>query len=229
MLYIVGTPIGNIEDTSLRAVKTLIESDVILAEDTASFDIFYNRVQKLFGLKPTKKQQFIHFHKENEFEKTSHAIELLQQELMVSLVSESGLPLISDPGHMLITQVVREGLQFTVIPGPTAFTTAALLSGFSSKQILFLGFLPKKTSDIVHLFKQINTTKTKDLNPTIVFYESPHRIEATLTLIKEQLPHAEVAITRELTKKFEEVIRSKASDLEIAPQKGEVTIVLKVN
>ncbi len=227
MLYIVATAIGNIQDTSLRAVKTLIESDIILAEDTRTFDTYYKRIQDLFNLRPKTNQSFIAFHKENEFEKLPWVLEQLQQEKTVSLVSESGLPTISDPGNYLVNYLTKRNIGFTVIPGPTAFTTAAILSGFPPDQILFLGFLPKKRSQIIQLINQLNKMRSKYINPTAVFYESPHRINKTLALLTEAIPNAEVAICREMTKKFEEVIRGKPRDLKNLKFKGELTIVLR--
>ena len=228
MFYVVGTAIGNIEDTSLRTVKTLANSDVILTEDTATFDSYYRRVQELFKLIPKKSQRCIHFHKENEFEKTPEIINLLDQNLTVSLVSESGLPAIADPGSDLIIRIIKSGLPFSVIPGPTAFTTAAVLSGFPTNQIMFLGFLPKKESAIVKIFTQLVACRSKEINPTIVFYESPHRINKTLQALSNIIPNAQIAIAREITKKFEEIIRGEPSELLSKKYKGELTVAVRI-
>lgn len=228
MLYIVGTAIGNIQDTSLRAVKTLTESDIILCEDTRSFDSYYKKIQTLFSQKSQKEQRIVHFHKENEFEKVPWVIDELENNKAISLVSESGMPTISDPGYVVIEQVIKANLKFTVIPGPSAFTTAVVLSGFPAEQILFLGFLPKKLTHIMRMFNSAKNAVSKHLAPVIVFYESPHRIEKTLKLIHEICPHAEIAVTREMTKKFEEVLRGNVKNVIRTNYKGELTVVMKL-
>lgn len=228
MFYIVGTAIGNIEDTSLRTVKTLVQSDIILVEDTRTFDSFYKRIQELFNIASKREQQIAHFHQENEFEKLPWIVEQITAGKIISLVSESGLPTISDPGGTLVKYLTKVNISFTVIPGPTAFTTAAVLSGFPVGQILFLGFLPKKKSQTVQLLESLVSIKSKQLNPTVVFYESPHRINETLEIISEILPNAQLAICREITKKFEAVTRGKAHDFHKTNFKGEITVVLNV-
>lgn len=229
MLYIVGTSIGNIEDTSLRAVKTLTAADVILVEDTASFDSYYRRICGLFNLPLKEKQQIIHYHERNEFAKLPEVLKWLEEGKEVCLASESGLPTISDPGSILVNYLTIRNIPYTVIPGPTAFTTAIVLSGFPTKQILFLGFLPKKKSEIVHLMRDIIKNRSKHTKPTVVFYESPHRINKTLTILSEIMPEANIAICREMTKKFEEVLRGRVKDLAEKSYKGELTVVLSTD
>ncbi len=229
MLYIVGTSIGNLEDTSLRAIKTLCNSEIILTEDTRTFDSYYSRAAAQFNLSPIKNQKIVHYHAENEFMMMPIVIEWLKEGKSISLVSESGLPGISDPGGQLIKYLSEHEIAYTVIPGPTAFATAALLSGSPTDQLLFLGFLPKKKSMIVQIFNQLRSIKSKQLNPTIIFYESPHRINATLAILSEILPQADIAICREMSKKFEEVLRGKANELKDKAYKGELTIVIKNN
>lgn len=229
MLYIIGTAIGNIEDTTYRAVKTLSICDIILTEDTASFDSYYTRVRKLYNVQLEKKQHIVHLHKENEFEKLPWVLKQLEDKQIIGLVSESGLPGISDPGRLIIERALKSNHPFTVVPGPTAFATAAVLSGFSTDQILFLGFLPKKENEIIKILENLTSRKTKLYNPTIVFYESPHRIQKTLAIINKLLPDAELAIVREMTKKFEEVMRDKPSILKNILFKGELTVVLTLS
>lgn len=227
MFYIVGTPLGNTEDISLRAVKTLVNSDIILAEDTRSFSNLYTKVQELFNLHPAKEQKIIAFYKDNEFEKLPQVLQWIDEGKEVSLVSESGMPLISDPGNDLIKRLAIAGTPFTVIPGPAAFVNAAVLSGFSTKSLLFLGFLPRKKGEIIQMFKHLLINRSKYVNPTIIFYESPHRIQESLKIIEEHMPGAKVAVAREMTKIFEEVVRKK--DLKTANFKGELTVVVNFN
>lgn len=227
MLFIVSTSIGNIEDTTFRAVKTLCNSDIILCEDTRTFGTYYKRIQELFNIFPQKVQQFISFHKENEFGRISEVIDELKKGKDIALVSESGTPLISDPGSNLIKQLLKTNMPFTAVPGPTAFVNAALLSGFPTENILFLGFLPKKQSQIRRLFEQLSNNKSDPSNKTIVFYESPHRINKTLEIISQILPDAQIAIAREMTKKYEQLFRGRAETVKDKKFKGEITVVLK--
>lgn len=229
MFYIVGTPIGNIQDASLRIVKTLVKADIILTEDTRTFDSFYNNTRELFHLKSEKQQTIIHFHKENEFEKLASVLSILQEGKLVALVSESGMPTISDPGSLLLIQVIKEHIPYTVIPGPTAFVNALVLSGFSTNKVLFLGFLPKKKSHILQLLNKLKTANEILNEITIVFYESPYRIHETLKTINDVFPNSEICICREMTKKFEEIIRGTAKELADKIYKGEITVVLKLN
>ena len=226
MFFIVATPIGNVEDISLRAVKTLILSDIILAEDTRSFLPFYKRIQELFGIQTTKKQKIIAFHDQNEFERIPYVLDELKRGFNIVLVSESGMPIISDPGQALVSKLLKENLRYTVVPGPSAFINAVVLSGLSTRNLLFQGFLPKKTSQVLRLFnkwKQIADTLEQ---VTVVFYESPYRIKKTLQLIGEELPRANIFVCREMTKKFEEVVSLK--DAGKRNLKGELTVVLSL-
>lgn len=226
MLYIVGTPIGNMQDASMRMVKTLVNMNTIFVEDTQTFDSFYKNVQKLFNLLPQKPQKIIHFHKENEFELLPQALDLLRGGGDAALISESGMPTISDPGSLLLTHVIKEGIPYTVIPGPTAFANALVLSGFPAKNLLFLGFLPKKKSQSLQLFNKLKSMGEMLDDMTVVFYESPHRINNTLKIIDEVLPNNEICICREMTKKFEEVIHGGAKELIDKHYKGELTLVV---
>ena len=228
MLYIVATPIGNIEDTSLRAVKKLIQSDVLLVEDTATFDSYYKRIQSIFCITAKENQKIIHFHKENEFLKIPECISLLKEDKLISLVSESGLPTISDPGYILIDRLIKMNIKYSVIPGPTAFTTAAVMSGFPLNHIIYLGFLPKKEQQIIHLINNLSHSQLINIKPTIVFYESPHRIKKTLEIIYQILPDCSIAVCREMTKKFEEIIRGDIKNLKKEDYKGELTVVIQI-
>ena len=228
MLYIVATAIGNIEDTSLRAIKTLVTSNIILAEDTLTFDSYYKRIQKLFSMVPQKKQKIVHFHKENEFEKIPWVIDQLETNMIISLVSESGLPTIADPGGLLIHRLITNNVNFTVIPGSSALTTAMAYSGSIQNNIIFLGFLPKKKAHVLQSFKRLKACISKYNNLSVIFYESPHRIQETLKIIDEVLPQAEITICREMTKKFEEIIRGTPGKLADKNIKGEITVVMHI-
>ncbi|QQG43860.1 MAG: 16S rRNA (cytidine(1402)-2'-O)-methyltransferase [Candidatus Roizmanbacteria bacterium] len=227
MLYIVATPIGNLEDLSLRQAKTLTSVDYILAEDTRSTGLLILKIKDLFGLATKSSQRLISYYKEKEFEKLPEVLDLLKENKEVALISQSGLPLISDPGFLLVNHVIKEKIPFTVIPGPTASTTAVVLSGFNPGNMFFVGFIPKKNNEIIKLIRKM--LEIKKIIPETIFtaYDSPHRVNKTLEILNEVNPTADVAVAREITKKFEEVVRGKPSELINKSFRGEITLVIK--
>ncbi len=228
MLYIVGTPLGNARDISLRAVETLTNADVILAEDTRSFATFYPIIQELYKLSPAKEQQIVSLYKDNEFERLPSVLEWLEDGLDIALISESGMPLISDPGSPLVQHLTSNNIEFTVIPGPTAFVNAATLSGFKFKSIVHVGFLPKKKSEVLKALDKMTATAQNLEQPIFTFYESPFRINETLSLITQKAPTSQLAICREMTKKFEEVLRGTPEELTKESYKGELTVAMRL-
>jgi len=228
MLYIIGSPIGNAQDISYRAAQTLLASDIILAEDTRTARNLLHSVYDLFF--PNKKKVFakiISYYKEKELNKLPSILEDLKNGKNISLISESGMPVISDPGSLLVQAVVREGIGFTVVPGPSAVTTAVVHAGALTKEFMFIGFFPKKQGKLVKKLASIKVFKAMMPKLSIIAFESPHRINATLIAIKNYLPNTKISIARELTKKYEEVIRSKGNDIDIKREyKGEITIVI---
>jgi 16S rRNA (cytidine1402-2'-O)-methyltransferase len=228
MLYIIGSPIGNAQDISLRGAQTLISSDIILAEDTRTAQNLLHSIYD--SLYPNKEKVFpkiISYYKEKELDKLPSILEDLRENKNVSLITESGMPVVSDPGSLLIHAVIREDIRFTVIPGPSAVTTALVHAGTPMKEFMFIGFLPKKHGKLVKQLESMKTFKSVLPKLSIIAFESPHRINATLAVIKEMMPEAQVSIARELTKKFEEVIRSKGKDIDAKREyKGEITLVI---
>jgi 16S rRNA (cytidine1402-2'-O)-methyltransferase len=228
MLYIVGTPIGNLEDISYRQAKILTSSEIILTEDTRSTGMLLQRIEELFPFKRIPSQRLISYYKENEFEKLPQILEMIEEEEKeISLISQAGMPLISDPGYLLVNTLTKKNIPFTVIPGPTAVTTALVYSGFNPQEHMFIGFLPKKTNDVKKILLKMKEAKQGLPELVVIFYESPERISDSLDVIEEVLPAAELCICRELTKKFEECIRGKATDLKTKIYKGELTVVMK--
>lgn len=225
MLYIVGTSIGNIQDTSLRAVEALVNADLILSEDTRTFGEYYKRIQELYHVQIARKQKTLSLHDQNEFTMIPEVLAALDNNLNVALVSEAGMPMVSDPGAQLMQHVMKRGYEYTVVPGPTALTTALAHVG-NDAVVLFLGFLPKKDSQLNKIFQQLEATPIRPL--TVVTYESPHRIQSTLTLLHTHFPTAHATICRELTKKFEQVVRGTPSELAAQTFKGEITLVVQL-
>jgi len=193
MLYVVSTPIGNLEDITLRAQRTLKEVDVIAAEDTRHVQILLNKYEIK---KPT-----ISFHAWSDGRKLHELMYLLKEGKNIALVSDAGTPGISDPGYVLIRAAVLEGIQVIPVPGPAAFLAALSASGLPTHQFIYLGFLPLKKG------RQTLLETFKNEEKTIVFYESPHRIVKTLHELAEKLPGRALVVARELTKIYEEFFR----------------------
>ena len=217
-LFIVATPIGNLEDITFRAVRILSEVDLIAAEDTRQTKILLTRYDI--------NTPMTSYHKFNIKSKTPHLIKLLKEGKNLALVSDSGMPGISDPGYELIRESVNQGIRVEPIPGPSAAITALAVSGLPTDKFIFEGFLPKKPGKKAKRLKELKSEKA-----TIIIYESPYRVVKTLEDIKETLGDRSVAVCRELTKKFEEVVRGKAGEVlekfrERKP-KGEVVVVVE--
>ena len=206
-LYIVPTPIGNLEDITLRAVRVLKEADVVLAEDTRTTAVLL----KHLGI---EKRMFAH-HKFNEHAAVESVAARIESGETIALVSDAGTPGISDPGFLLVRTCIAHGVEVETLPGATAFVPALIQSGFPADRFCFEGFLPQKKG------RNKRLEQLKEETRTIIFYESPYRVVKTL----EQL-----AVSRELTKKFEETVRGRLDEVaahfrEHEP-KGEFVIVL---
>jgi 16S rRNA (cytidine1402-2'-O)-methyltransferase len=217
-LFIVATPIGNLEDITFRAVRILSEADLIAAEDTRKTKILLSRYNINTPLTS--------YHKFNIKAKTSHLIDLLSQGKNIALVSDAGMPGISDPGYELIRASVDRGIRVEPVPGPSAAITALAVSGLPTDRFTFIGFLPKKPG---RKKKMLDGLK-KEIG-TIIIYESPYRLTKTLDDIRKILGDRRIAVCRELTKKFEEIIRGKAGEvldkLKDRKVKGEVVVAVE--
>ena len=217
ILYIVSTPIGNMEDITLRALHTLKEADLIAAEDPRRTGLLL----KHFGIEKALTSYF----EGNELRKKEVILSRLKQGGRVALVSDAGTPGISDPGFRLIRAAIEQEIPIVPIPGPSAVITALSISGLPTDAFFFKGFLPHKSKKRRDLLKE-----WEDTRETLIFYESPHRISETLKDIYEVLGDREIVLTRELTKAYEEVLRGKVSEIQeqiaARPLKGEITLVV---
>lgn len=216
-LYIVSTPIGNLEDISMRALRVLGEADVIAAEDT-------RHTRKLLGHYGISKK-IISYWGEREKAKAEEVMEMLGDGLSVALVSDSGTPGISDPGAVLIRRAVEEGVQLVSVPGPSALVAALSLSGLPTEEFTFVGFLSAKKNSRLKRLRELAFEPR-----TLVIYESPHRLAETLIDIEEVFPERRTALVKELTKMHEEVLRGTPTEiidgLEEKTIAGEYVIVL---
>ncbi|MBF0913488.1 16S rRNA (cytidine(1402)-2'-O)-methyltransferase [Candidatus Gracilibacteria bacterium] len=205
MLYIVATPIGNLEDITLRAINTLKEVDLIACEDTRTSSVLLNH----YGIK----KPLLSFHSHSGVTKIDKIMDYLQNGKKVALISDAGTPGISDPGYILIKEAILQNIEVVPIPGVTAFTTALMGSGMQMNHFLYLGFLPIKKGRQT-LFKTLLERRESKLSETIVIYESVHRILKTLTELGEYFgADQKIVVARELTKKFEEFLRGSISEI----------------
>lgn len=230
MLSIVGTPIGNLGDLSLRAAYALADAEVILTEDTRSFDTLWRKVVELCEKNEhpiPKKAMIVSYYKEVEFQKLPDIISWLNEGKNVALVSEAGMPLISDPGQLLISTARKRNIAMTVIPGPSAVDTALVLSGIKHDQFMFVGFLPRKETEIKKLMAKLYAVHELLDGTVFIAFDSPERIAESVTVIRSTYPTAEVMIARELTKKFEELIIATAPSADLSKIKGECVIVMR--
>lgn len=200
MLYICPTPIGNLEDITLRTLRILQEVDLVLAEDTR------HTGQLLHHFQINRPLESLHEH--NEKAKTQRILDLLKQGKLVALVSDAGMPGISDPGAFLIRETIDAGLPLEVLPGANAALVGFLQSGFTSPHFLFYGFLPRRRKDRIRVLGDL-----KDLSYPIIFYEAPHRLKEMLGDLLTVLGDRTISISRELTKRFEETRRGHISEL----------------
>lgn len=216
-LFVVATPIGNLEDITFRAARVLAEADLIAAEDTRKTRILLTRYNI--------NTPMTSYHKFNIKAKTDYLVSRLKEGKNIALVSDAGMPGISDPGYELIRGAVEKGIRIEPIPGPSAAITALAVSGLPTDRFIFEGFLPKKPGK-----KRKFLESLKSEARTTIIYESPYRLVKTLEEIKQILADREIAVCRELTKKFEEIVRGKAGEvLERFKQKGpkgEVVVVI---
>ena len=226
-LYIVATPIGNLQDISLRAAETLKKVDFILCEDTRKTAFLLDNILS----QKVPREKLGSYFEHNEVERIPKAISILESCFDIALVSDAGTPLISDPGFKLVRECINKKIKVISIPGSSAVTAALSVSGLPTDKFLFLGFLPKKSG---HRIKLINDLKKsqKYIQPTIILFETPHRITVTLEELKSIFGDIEVVICRELTKIYEEVKKDKISSLSEFYQKhkpkGEIVILFNL-
>ena len=215
-LAVCATPIGNLEDVTLRVLRELREADLVLCEDTRHT----RRLLERHGIKARLRS----YHEHNEAQRTAEVLPRLEAGERVALVSDAGLPGISDPGARLVTAALAAGVPVTVLPGPSAVETALVASGFGTDRFQFLGYLPRGAGERQALWSEL--ARWPD---AVVAFESPQRLPGVLASLAEALPERPVAVCRELTKRFEEVVRGSANELAerfSGGVKGEITLVI---
>jgi 16S rRNA (cytidine1402-2'-O)-methyltransferase len=215
-LAICATPIGNLEDVTLRVLRELAEADLVLCEDTRRTRILLDR----HGVSA----RLASYHEHNEAARTAEILPKLVAGARVALVTDAGMPGISDPGARLIAASLEAGVPVTVLPGASAVETALVAGGFAAERYQFLGYLPRGDKAVTALWEELRSWPW----PTVAF-ESPRRLPASLRLLADAQPDRDVAVCRELTKQFEEIVRGPAATVAARfrePPKGEITLVL---
>jgi len=215
-LAVCATPIGNLDDVTLRVLEELRSADVVLCEDTRHTRVLLDR----HGISA----RLLSFHEHNEAKRTAEVLPRLQAGERVALVSDAGLPGISDPGARLVAAALAAAVPVTVLPGASAVDTALVASGFVAERYQFVGFLPRGGRALESLWKEVAGWP----HPVVAF-ESPQRLPATLRSLAQAQPERQVAVCRELTKLFEEIVRGSATEVAARfaePPKGEITLVL---
>ena len=217
MLYVIGTPIGNLRDITLRALEALKSADVIAAEDTRHSGILLKHYEI--------KKPLISYHEHNEAMRTAQLVERIAAGENIALITDAGTPGISDPGARLIRECIKRQLPLTIIPGPSSILTALVGSGFEAGKFFFGGFLPVKSGR-----RGRELAAAAELDETTIFFESPHRLTKTLSACIDIMPDRQLCVARELTKKFEEFRRGTAAELLAHYQahrpKGEIVLVI---
>ena len=215
-LAVCATPIGNLEDVTLRVLRELAEADLVLCEDTRRTRVLLDR----HGIEA----RLLSYHEHNEAERTAELLPRLAAGERVALVSDAGLPAINDPGARLVAAALDAGVGVTVLPGASVVETALVASGFAAERYQFLGYLPRGAAALDALWEELRAWVWP-----VVAFESPRRLPASLASLAGALPERPVAVCRELTKQFEEVVRGSAVDVAARfrdPPRGEITLVL---
>lgn len=220
ILYICGTPIGNLSDITLRCLETLKKVDLIAAEDTRHTRILLNHYDI--------KKPVTSYHDFTTQKKTDYILQKLKEGQDIALLSDAGMPGLCDPGYEIINRALENNITLVPIPGVSALTTALVISGFPMQNFVFEGFIPRKKGEKEQFF-----TRLKEEPRTLIFYETPHRIKETLYTIRKVMGERKIVLARELTKIFEEIIRGKLSEvieyINSKEVKGEITLVLEGN
>ena len=218
-LYLIATPIGNLKEMSPRALEVISEMDIIAAEDTRNaFSLLanFNIKKELFSLR-----------EHNEVEASNRLFEKIKEGKKVAYMSDAGYPGISDPGYLLVKEMIKKDVNISTISGPSAFINALVASGLDTKHFFFYGFLPAKANEA-----KTELLGLKDKKETLIFYEAPHRIMGTLNLLRENLGNREICLARELTKINEEYVRGTLDELvglDETSLKGEMVLIVSGN
>ncbi len=226
-LYIVATPIGNLQDITLRAIEVLKTADAIACEDTRKTGMLLSRILSVDINKP----RLISYYEQNELQRIPEIISALKNGLNIALVSDAGTPTVSDPGFKLVREAIKEGIKVESIPGPSSVITALTVSGLPTDKFLFVGYPPRKPGHRKTLFHNI-ASMIRIIKVTIIIFEAPHKLLRTLNEMQNEFGDIGIVICRELTKIYEEIRREKISEslihFENTAPKGEFVILFNI-
>jgi len=211
-LYVIATPIGNLEDISLRALKTLFNVDIVACEDTRRTGLLLQRLLTEFAENPEdkRKPQLLSYYEQIEQQRIPEIIQLLQAEKNIALISDAGTPLISDPGFKLVRECLQQGIHVESLPGASSVLAALTSSGLPTDKFTFVGYPPHKSGHRKTFYENIKATQSL-LKTTVILFEAPHKIRKTLQELQEVFGDIEIVITRELTKTHQEIRRESLS------------------
>jgi 16S rRNA (cytidine1402-2'-O)-methyltransferase len=231
IVYIVATPIGNLDDVTIRAIKILFSVDLILCEDTRRTGLLLQELQSRFAIMfryMITKPQLMSYYDEIEDKKIPEIIELLEQGKNVALVSDAGTPLVSDPGFRLVRECVKRGIKVESIPGPSAVLAALTSSGLPPDKFIFLGYPPEKQNQRIKMFEDL--THLNRFKCTNIFYCAPHKLATTLEDMKSILGDIKIVVARELTKVHEEIWRGRLTNAlsHFKAPKGEFVVLFNI-
>ncbi|RJQ35716.1 16S rRNA (cytidine(1402)-2'-O)-methyltransferase [Candidatus Microgenomates bacterium] len=238
-LYLVATPIGNLQDITLRAIEILRKVEAVACEDTRKTGMLLKILQintnttntTNSSIEIAKKPFLISYYEQNEFKRISEIINFLKNGKDLALVSDAGTPTVSDPGFKLVRECIKEGIKVESIPGPSSVISALVVSGLPTDKFLFVGYPPKKPGNREKFFQSINSA-IQVIKTTVILFEAPHKLKKTLDEIKEIFGDMDIVICRELTKIHEEVRREKISEsiahFEKVNPKGEFVILFNL-
>lgn len=236
-LYIVSTPIGNLQDITLRAIKTLFEVDVIACEDTRrtgtlldTMSVTYQKLRN--GSARPHRPQMLSYYEQVELRRIPEILALLQKGQKVALISDAGTPLISDPGFKLVRECIRMGVKIEAIPGPSSVIMALTLSGLPTDKFIYLGFPPHKSGHRVKFFENIRSSQ-EFIKSTVIILVAPHKLVTSLEELKNAIGDRTIVLCRELTKVHEEIRREKISEaigyFKEKPPKGEFVLLFNLH
>lgn len=234
-LFIVSTPIGNLDDISFRALRTLFTADAIVCEDTRRSGQLLKLLRVRYGgafsdpeTKDIKEQKLVSYYEQNEEQRIPEIINALKNGLDIALISDAGTPAISDPGFRLVRACRGEQIEVIAVPGASSVLTALVVSGLPTDKFLFLGYPPRKPGNRRKFFENADASN-KFTNATLILFEAPHKLVKTLAELKEVFGDIDIALARELTKVHEEVVTQKISDhilgFDKKPPKGEYVVL----
>lgn len=230
-LFIVSTPIGNLEDISMRALRILFTVDIVASEDTRRSGMLLTELRKRYPTPPDAKEpKLLRYDDHTELSQAAELIQHLENDEQVALVTDAGTPLISDPGYILVREARKRDIPVVSVPGPSAVITALSIAGLPTEKFLFLGYPPEKQSHRKKQLEDLHIFKEKNIGVTVVWYVAPHKLSEMLADMKDNLGDTPITIVRELTKIHESVWTGSVSEAEgtVEEFKGELVLLLRV-